>query len=107
MFAFLDKEVQFTYSSNRYMEFNSIHTSKGLALKNLAKHLNITIDETMAIGDHLNDLSMLEVAGLSVAVNNAQDEVKRICDVTTSLNNCEGGVAQAIEKYVLGGKDHE
>ena len=55
----------------------------------------------MAIGDHINDIEMLEWAGWGVAMGNAQPEVKLVADwITTSL--AEDGVAAAIERYVLG-----
>ena len=100
--SIIDDTIGFTFSSNRYMEFNASSTSKGAALKWLANYLKIGIDETIAIGDHLNDVSMLEVAGLSVAVSNAQDEVKKICDVITDRSNNEGAIAEVINKYVGG-----
>lgn len=103
--SIIDESISFTYSSNRYMEFNASTTSKGLALKYLANYLNINIDETIAIGDHLNDLSMLEVAGLSVAVSNAQDVIKDICDVVTERSNNDGAVAEVINRFI--GGNHE
>jgi hydroxymethylpyrimidine pyrophosphatase-like HAD family hydrolase len=54
----------------------------------------------MAIGDSLNDISMLQYAGLSVAMANAIDEVKAIADVTTDSNDADG-VANALKKYCL------
>ena len=103
--SIINDSISFTYSSNRYMEFNASTTSKGKALKYLANYLNIGIDETIAIGDHLNDLSMLEVAGLSVAVSNAQDVIKEICDVVTERSNNNGAVAEVINKFI--GGNHE
>ena len=100
--SIIDENIHFSYSSNRYMEFNSSNADKGIALHWLANYLNIEIDETIAIGDHLNDLSMLRAAGLSVAVSNAQDEIKKICDVITEKNNNEGAIAEVIHKYIGG-----
>jgi len=54
----------------------------------------------MAIGDADNDLSMLEVAGTSVAMANATESVKAIANVETLSNN-ESGVAHAIKTWVL------
>jgi hydroxymethylpyrimidine pyrophosphatase-like HAD family hydrolase len=54
----------------------------------------------MAIGDNENDLSMLEYAGLAVAMGNGEDYVKEIADFVT-LSNDESGVAYAINKFVL------
>lgn len=74
--------------------------SKGNAVLHLAKSLNINKDEIMCIGDSENDISMLKVAGVSVAMGNANEIVKEIADFITDTNNNDG-VSKAIEKYVL------
>lgn len=90
-----------SYSSNRFMEFNAYGVNKGDGLINLAQILNIDIKDTIAVGDNYNDISMLKVAGLSVAANNAVEDVKNICDYTTKANNNEGVVAELIEKFII------
>ncbi|GEB76896.1 Cof-type HAD-IIB family hydrolase [Sporolactobacillus inulinus] len=71
------------------------NVSKGNALDHLAHYLGIPLREVMAIGDNYNDLSMFDVAGVSVAMGNANDEIKNYCDrVTIDCN--EDGVAHAI-----------
>jgi 5-amino-6-(5-phospho-D-ribitylamino)uracil phosphatase len=74
---------------------------KGIALRRLAKHYGIEISQTMAIGDNFNDVDMLIAAGLGVAMGNAAAEVKAAADVIVASNG-EDGVAEAIEKFVLG-----
>lgn len=75
--------------------------SKGNALAILARHLEIPLEETMAIGDGPNDVSMLRMAGLGVAMGQASRRVRALADsVTTS--NAEDGLARAIEQYALG-----
>ena len=56
------------------------------------------MSETVAIGDNLNDLSMIVAAGTGVAVGNAVDELKAAADFI-SLSNDEGAVAQVINKF--------
>jgi Cof subfamily protein (haloacid dehalogenase superfamily) len=74
--------------------------SKGTAAAWLVDHLGIAQEETLAIGDHLNDLDLIGWAGIGVAMHNAQPEVLAIADyVTTSVY--EDGVARAIEKFIL------
>ncbi|MDO4536075.1 MAG: Cof-type HAD-IIB family hydrolase, partial [Clostridium perfringens] len=90
-----------SYSSNRYIEFNSFGVDKGRGLKDLAKILNIDIKDTIAVGDNFNDMAMLKVAGLSVAANNAVSAVKDVCDYTTKADNNEGVVAELIEKFIF------
>lgn len=87
-------------STDFYYEILNKNASKGNALRTLADHLGIAYEDTMAIGDNENDLSMIEAAGLGVAVGNATDRVKEVADVTVATND-ENGVAQAINDYVL------
>lgn len=71
----LKAHLEISYSSNRYMEINPKGVSKGNALKYIANHLDISLKDILAIGDNLNDLSMLEIAGLSGAPANARDAI--------------------------------
>ena len=75
-------------------------SSKGEAVAQLAKYLNLKSDEVMCIGDSENDLSMIEYAGIGVAMGNALDEVKEAAQYITAPNT-ESGVAKAIRKFVL------
>ncbi|MFS1192878.1 HAD-IIB family hydrolase, partial [Enterococcus lactis] len=83
-----------------YYEIMNKNASKGNALAKLADHLGLNKDEVMAIGDNENDLSMIDYAGIGVAMGNATENVKTIADVHTTSND-EDGVAQIIEKMVL------
>ena len=75
-------------------------SSKGEAVAQLAKFYQISPDEVMCIGDSENDLSMIEFAGIGVAMGNAMDQVKEVADFVTKTNQ-EAGVAHAIDLYVL------
>jgi Cof subfamily protein (haloacid dehalogenase superfamily) len=81
--------------------FEMIHpsVSKGNALEHLIQHLRIPMEEVMAIGDNYNDISMLERVGISVAIGNAEDEVKKICK-HVSLSNDLNGVAYIVNKML-------
>ena len=74
--------------------------SKGEALKALASHLGITLTEVIAIGDGMNDIPRLSLAGLGIAMGNAPAEVKAVADYTT-LDVEYGGLAAAIERFLL------
>lgn len=74
--------------------------SKGKALKALASHLGVKVSEVIAIGDGLNDISLLSAAGLAVAMDNAPDEVKEVADHVT-LDADHSGLAVAIERFLL------
>ncbi|MFS1663214.1 Cof-type HAD-IIB family hydrolase [Streptococcus sp. zg-JUN1979] len=80
-----------------------VHKASGLA--QLCQHLAYDSNQVMAIGDEENDISMIEWAGLGVAMANATDKVKQIADQVTTKTNEASGVAEAIEKYVLSEED--
>lgn len=92
--------VALTSSHPLNIEVMDQKANKGNALKFVAAHYGISLKDTMAIGDNFNDVPMLEVAGLSVAMENAAPQVKELCD-TVTLSNNENGVAHAITKYIL------
>ncbi|MDR2660810.1 MAG: sugar-phosphatase [Lactobacillaceae bacterium] len=98
--ATFKQEFNVMKSAPVFIEFIKKTVSKGLALQQLAEKLKIDISQTMAIGDQGNDLSMLEKAGVSVAMGNAIPELKQIADFVTKTND-EDGVAYAIEKFIL------
>ena len=77
----------------------NVHKATGLA--KLIKHLGIDQSQVMACGDEANDLSMIEWAGLGVAMQNAVPAVKEVANVITPMTNDEEAVAWAIEEYVL------
>ena len=81
------------------IEINSKEATKGNALIKLAEHLNIPIEETAAFGDDFNDITMLEAAGVGVAMKNADEAVKLSADlITDDCNN--SGVAHAINHFL-------
>lgn len=90
------------YSGNRYLEFNAPGVNKGAGLLELARRLGIPREETMAIGDNSNDAAMLRAAGLGVAVANASPEALSAANYVCEADNNAGGVAEAIERFVLG-----
>jgi len=87
-------------SDKIFLEFLNKKSNKGLALEAIANYLNIDIKETMAIGDAGNDLPMIKIAGIGVAMANSFDYVKTEADYIT-LSNENNGVAYAIEKFVI------
>ena len=93
-------EVLVTSSLPNNLEINAVGADKGGALLRLAELLGIRREETMAFGDGENDMSMLRMAGLGVAMENAEDHVKAAADYVTVTNN-EAGVAAALRKFVL------
>ena len=74
--------------------------SKGVALKTVADHYAVPMDQVMAIGDAVNDLPMLEAAGVAVAMDNAHPLVKQAADWVAPSNN-DHGVHAALARYGL------
>jgi Cof subfamily protein (haloacid dehalogenase superfamily) len=91
----LIKEVAVTSSGKENIEINSIQAQKGIALREFVTQNNISLEETMAIGDNYNDISMLKVAGRAVAMGNGPEEVKKHAQFITDTNY-NNGVAKAI-----------
>ena len=75
--------------------------SKAYALQKLSESLGIMRKEIVAIGDQLNDIDLIEYAGLGIAVANAEDALKEKADIVTNSTNNEGAVSEAIENYLL------
>lgn len=75
-------------------------TSKATGIQWLCNHLNISIDDTYAIGDSVNDLEMLAFVGHSIAMGNANQAAKDVAEyVTTHIQ--EDGIKNALEHYGL------
>jgi Cof subfamily protein (haloacid dehalogenase superfamily) len=85
-----------TVAGNDIFEMIHKEASKGNALDKLTTHLGISLAEAMAIGDNYNDISMLRRAGISVAIGNAEEDVKKICKYV-SLTNEMDGVAHIVQ----------
>ncbi len=73
---------------------------KALSLKILLEHLNMKKEDLIACGDGFNDLSMIEYAGIGVAMKNAQPEVKKVSDYIT-FSNDDNGIEHVINKFIL------
>lgn len=88
------------YSKAFYIEVLDKSVSKGLAVEYLAKKLSIKREEIIAVGDGFNDVSMIEYAGLGVAVANAPDGVKAVADYITESNHNESAVLEVYNKFI-------
>ena len=86
-------------SGKENLEITSIQAQKGLALEWYCANKNIALKNVMAIGDNYNDLSMMKMAGYSVAMGNAPDDIKDQCTHITATNR-EDGVAKAMEQLI-------
>jgi Cof subfamily protein (haloacid dehalogenase superfamily) len=102
----LDKPVTATASIRTFaLDVFNAGADKAKALTHLAAQEGIALSEVMVVGDYLNDIGMLKAArdggGIAVAMGNAQPEVQAIATAHVATNDADG-VAEAIERFVLG-----
>lgn len=83
-----------------FLEVMPKNIDKAYSLGKLLEHMGLTKEEMIACGDGFNDRSMIEFAGLGVAMANAQEPVKAVADLVT-VSNDEDGVAVVVEEYIL------
>lgn len=93
------KELNVVNSGYHNFEIEDYRASKGNALALLAENLHISMANVLAIGDSLNDVSMLKISGISIAMKNASKEVMEICREKTDSNDSDG-VGKAIERFL-------
>ena len=95
-----NKEIAVASSFPTNLEITDVKAQKGPVLKEYIESLGYTMDEVMALGDSLNDLSMIEMDfGVTVAMANAEPEVKDAAKYITK-SNTEFGVAYAIDRLL-------
>lgn len=93
--------TQCVISAPYLVEFLNENIDKGKGMGSLASYLKVEQQDVMCVGDQENDMSMLEYAGLSVVMANGAPPVKELADYVTKCDNNEGGVAEAVENFVL------
>lgn len=94
------KKMNVACAGERVVDMMPKTASKGTALRQIQALFGVSMDETLAVGDNLNDIEMLRQAKYSVAVGNARQEVKDVCRYVTDLNTNDGElkVLQALLK---------
>lgn len=92
--------LELAYAEYSSLECSAMGVDKGIGLERLCEKLHIPIEQTIAVGDGENDLSILKKAGLAVAMGNAAEKVLAAADVVVS--DCDhDGCAEAIERWLL------
>jgi hydroxymethylpyrimidine pyrophosphatase-like HAD family hydrolase len=90
--------VHFTYFREYpWIELSAFESNKGQAMAVVCQHLGIGMHEAIAIGDGANDLEMIAAAGLGIAMENGDDEVKAVADRVAPHHNLDG-LAQILEE---------
>ncbi|MBR0168322.1 MAG: HAD-IIB family hydrolase, partial [Synergistaceae bacterium] len=91
-------KLLFTSSVPNNIEINDPKANKGDGLKFLAEHLGLPAESTLAFGDGLNDMSMIEYAGIGAAMSNGVPELKAVADYIAPDNN-NNGVAEGVKRF--------
>ncbi|MBC1522041.1 HAD family phosphatase [Listeria aquatica] len=95
----VSNELAITSSFSDNIEITNHEAQKGISLQYYVEKLGVSLEEAFAIGDNMNDISMLKMAVYSVAMGNAEDKVKKEAKFITTTND-ENGVAAAIYKML-------
>lgn len=95
------QELSIYRSEDFFLEVMPMNIDKAASLARLLDYLDMDKKDMICCGDGYNDQSMIEFAGLGVAMANAKEEVKQAADVVT-LSNDEDGLVPIIENYILG-----
>ena len=106
--TYLGKNITIFTSRPYFLEVMPRETDKGSALAKIAGIKGIRAEETMAIGDSMNDEAMIRWAGIGVAMANGDERIKSIADLVTDYTNDDDGVAEVLDMYFFGnGKRNE
>lgn len=95
----MEQEVDCFFSCNQYLEVVPKGMSKGEAVKMLCRMMDVDIEDAVAVGDAANDLSMIEAAGIGVAMANATPDVKKIADYITQRDNNHDGIMEVVARF--------
>lgn len=94
------EKVNVTSSSPFSLEIMNKQVSKGNALANLCSILGIKQEETLAIGNSLNDLSMLKWAGVGIAMKDSDQALLEKWEHVSEYKHNQDGVYHVLEKYI-------
>lgn len=89
-----------------YVELLPKYIDKGVAVDKLVKHLDISKDRVICVGDSYNDLPMMRYAGMGVAMGNASEEIRAQADYVTGTND-ENGIVTLIEKFMTAKEEED
>lgn len=83
-----------------YIFVNSKSTDKGTAISKFLETMNIDKEEAICFGDRINDITMFKSCGKTVAMKNADEDLKKMANFITPLSNDENGVADFLNKFI-------
>jgi len=93
-------DLYVTRSISNFVEMMNPKANKAACLSKLAETMGIGMDEVMAIGDGENDLEMVTMAGIGVAMGNGVEKLRNAAKYIGPTND-ENGVSWAVERFVL------
>jgi Cof subfamily protein (haloacid dehalogenase superfamily) len=93
-------QISATRSQPYYLDATHPTANKGVVTERLSHYYHIPLEQIATLGDQANDVLMFERSGLSIAMGNASEEVKRAATFVTASNEDEG-FAKAIEEFIL------
>ena len=92
--------LQLMYSNPYYLELIPKTSGKGNALIRLRDYLGIAPENTIAAGDGENDISMIQAAGIGIAMLNAPESVRKLADYVTPSDNNHAGLSEILYKLI-------
>jgi hypothetical protein len=96
MKAAVGEQATVVRSQSYYLDVTPPGHDKGTFVEAMARRLGVSLQEVATVGDMQNDLAMFAKSGLSIAMGNATDDVKKMATLVTASNEDEG-FAGAIE----------
>ena len=93
-------ELNIYRSEPFFLEIMPQHVDKAYSLGKLLEHLGLSKEEMICCGDGFNDMTMIQFAGLGVAMANAQEKVREVADYIT-LSNDDDGIVHVIDKFIM------
>ena len=94
------QEADCFFSCREYLEIVTKGMNKGNAVRHLCEMMGVDIANAVAVGDAANDLSMIQAAGIGVAMANGTAEVKTVADYITERDNNHDGIAEVVNKFL-------
>lgn len=98
---YCEGKIDVCFSCYEYLEFVPAGINKGNSIRWMCDYMNIPLEDTIAVGDAENDISMIKTAGVGAVMKNAGEDIKEYGNYITEKDNNEGGVAEVIYKFML------
>lgn len=95
------EELDIFFSAPFFLDVMPRGVNKGAGVRYIAEKLGIGMDEVIACGDSGNDISMVEAAGLGVAMKNGEADLRAVADYVTEHDCDHDGIAEVVEKFIL------